>query len=105
MTRRPTLFLFDLDGTLVSTNGIGKLSLRAAFRELLGRDALALGLCDELGTSDDWLMKRREGASLLSLRCKRKKRVVERMMQSVEAAPAAALERIMQRLWEQRLER
>ena len=69
-----------------------------------GRDALELGLCDALGTSDDWLMERRERAELLGVGYKRRKRFSERVLQSVEDAPSRALDRLLQRLWEHRLD-
>ena len=70
-----------------------------------GRDALQLGLCDELGTSDDWLMSRREDATLLEVRYRRRKRFSERIAQSVEDAPARALDRFLERLWQHQLQR
>lgn len=36
--RRPTILLFDLDGTLVSTAGAGRRSIERTFRELYGRE-------------------------------------------------------------------
>lgn len=35
---RPTLVLFDIDGTLVDTAGAGRLGLEASFRTVFGRD-------------------------------------------------------------------
>jgi phosphoglycolate phosphatase len=34
---RPTVYLFDIDGTLVTTGGVGRLSMNRAFEELHGR--------------------------------------------------------------------
>lgn len=69
----------------------------------LGRDALRVGLCDSIGTSDDWLMARRADADLLHVRFRRRPRVGERLAHAVEDAPAHALDRLLQRLWEARL--
>lgn len=33
---RPTIFLFDIDGTLITTGGAGRRSMEGAFRELFG---------------------------------------------------------------------
>ena len=62
-----------------------------------GRDALELGLCDELGTSDDWLMARREGSDLLHVRYRRREPMTKRLAHAVEDAPARALERVLAR--------
>lgn len=62
-----------------------------------GRDAVGLGLCDELGTSDDWLMARRESADLLHVRYRRRESVTQRLAHAVEDAPAQALERLLER--------
>lgn len=35
---RPTLVLFDIDGTLLDTDGAGRLGLAASFRSVFGRD-------------------------------------------------------------------
>jgi phosphoglycolate phosphatase-like HAD superfamily hydrolase len=35
---RPTLVLFDIDGTLVDTGGAGRLGLEASFRSVFGLD-------------------------------------------------------------------
>ncbi len=70
-----------------------------------GRDALKLGLCDELGTSDDWLMARRDDANLLQVRYRRRKRMGERLSQSLEDAPARALDRVLERIYKSRFER
>jgi phosphoglycolate phosphatase-like HAD superfamily hydrolase len=35
---RPTVLLFDIDGTLVTTGGVGRRALKLAFQELYGRD-------------------------------------------------------------------
>jgi len=68
-----------------------------------GKDALGLGLCDAIGTSDEWLMARRKEADLLRVRYRRRERIGQRLAHAVEDAPARALERILARLWEQRL--
>ena len=39
---RPTVLLFDIDGTLITTGGVGRRALERAFEELFGRhDAFA----------------------------------------------------------------
>lgn len=35
---RPTVLLFDIDGTLITTGGVGRKALNAAFKQLHGRD-------------------------------------------------------------------
>ncbi len=68
-----------------------------------GRDALALGLCDEIGTSDDWLMSRRDEADLLHVHYRRRESLGRRLSHAVEDAPARAVDRLLQRLWESRI--
>ncbi len=68
-----------------------------------GRDARALGLCDEIGTSDDWLMARREDNDLLHVRYRRKEPIGKRLSHAVEDAPARAVDRLLQRMWEGRI--
>lgn len=63
-----------------------------------GKDALALGLCDAIGTSDEWLMARREDHDLLHVRYRQKEPLGKRLAQAVEDAPATALERVMEKL-------
>ena len=38
---RPTLVLFDIDGTLIDTDGAGRLGLEASFRKVFGREDIA----------------------------------------------------------------
>ncbi len=38
---RPTVFLFDIDGTLISTGGAGRRSMEGAFAELFGKPGVA----------------------------------------------------------------
>ena len=38
---RPTVFLFDIDGTLISTGGAGRRSMEGAFAELFGARGVA----------------------------------------------------------------
>lgn len=68
-----------------------------------GKDALGLGLCDEIGTSDEWLMSRREDADLLHVRYRRREPIGRRLAHAVEDAPARALERVLEKLWERRM--
>ena len=37
MSRRPTIVLFDIDGTLITTGGVGRQAIELAFGELHGR--------------------------------------------------------------------
>lgn len=68
-----------------------------------GRDALSLGLCDAIGTSDDWLMQQRTSADLIHVRYRRRERLGQRLAHAVHDAPARALDRLVQRLWEARV--
>ena len=68
-----------------------------------GKDAAALGLCDTIGTSDDCLMSRREDAQLLRVRYRRRESLGKRLSHAVRDAPAVALERVLERLWEYRV--
>jgi phosphoglycolate phosphatase len=44
MTPRPTVLLFDIDGTLLSSSGAGRRAMERAFEQLTGvRDALSFG--------------------------------------------------------------
>ena len=64
-----------------------------------GRDALEVGLCDAIGTSDDWLMARREDSDLLRVHLHERKPLGKRIAQSMEDAPANALTRVLERAW------
>jgi serine protease SohB len=66
------------------------------------RDAIALDLCDEIGTSDDWLLARRGEAELLRVRYRAREPLGRRIAHAVEDAPARALDRVIERLWESR---
>ena len=68
-----------------------------------GKDAIGLGLCDAIGTSDDWLMSRRADADLLHVRYRRREPIGVRLAHAVEDAPARALERVLERLWQSRV--
>ena len=50
----------------------------------LGPDAKRLGLIDEIGTSDDFLLKAAESADIYRLAWKRPRRIVERILQGAE---------------------
>jgi len=63
-----------------------------------GRDALDLGLCDAIGTSDDWLMARREKADLFHVRYRRREPLGKRLSHAIHDAPAHALDRVLERL-------
>ena len=68
-----------------------------------GRDALALNLCDAIGTSDDWLMNERKDADLLHVHYRRHESLSKRIGHAVSDAPARALERVLRRIWKSRL--
>jgi len=68
-----------------------------------GRDAMALQLCDAIGTSDDWLMAQRKDADLLQVRYRHRESIPKRLGLAISDAPARALDRVLQRLWESRL--
>ena len=68
-----------------------------------GRDAMALKLCDSIGTSDDWLMAERKDADLLHVRYRHHESLGKRLGSMVSEAPASALDRVLQRVWESRL--
>jgi serine protease SohB len=68
-----------------------------------GHDALALQLCDTIGTSDDWLMAQRQDADLLHVRYRQHESLGKRFGLAVSDTPSRALDRVLQRLWESRL--
>ena len=53
---RPTVLLFDVDGTLVSTDGAGRRALASAFEIVVGRGAIVEGL-DFAGTTDPFIVR------------------------------------------------
>ena len=53
---RPTVLLFDVDGTLVSTDGAGRRALAAAFECVVGRGTIVEGL-DFAGTTDPYIVR------------------------------------------------
>jgi len=53
---RPTVLLFDIDGTLVTTDGAGRRALSAAFEIVLGRSTIVEGL-DFAGTTDPFIVR------------------------------------------------
>ena len=68
-----------------------------------GRDAMALKLCDAIGTSDDWLMSERKDADLLHVHYRRHESLSKRIGHAVSDAPARALERMLRHIWKSRL--
>lgn len=56
MSRRPTVFLFDVDGTLIVTGGAGRRAMRRAFEEVVGHPDALEGI--KLGGMTDRLILR-----------------------------------------------
>jgi len=53
---RPTVLLFDVDGTLVSTDGAGRRALASAFEVVVGRGTIVEGI-DFAGTTDPYIVR------------------------------------------------
>ena len=68
----------------------------------LGRRALELGLVDELGTSDDYLLQATEDAELYRVKWEGRKTLQARLSAAVEGGTAAALRAAWQSLWDER---
>jgi serine protease SohB len=68
----------------------------------LGRRALELGLVDELGTSDDYLLQATDNADLYRVKWEGRKTLQARLSAAVEGGTAAALRAAWQSLWDQR---
>jgi len=68
-----------------------------------GTECIELGLCDAVGTSDDWLLQRRDEMELFALAYSRRPPLAKRLSQAVQEAPARALDKLSQRVWENRL--
>lgn len=64
----------------------------------LGDQALSLGLCDSVGTSDAWLLARRE-RPLLLLRWQKKRNVGERLGLAVADGVSSVAGALAERLW------
>jgi len=62
-----------------------------------GTQALALGLVDQLATSDDYLLGKLEGFDLVSVRHEVRRPLIERMTRGVEGAVGRAFDRLLQR--------
>jgi len=56
MSRRPTVYLFDVDGTLIVTGGAGRRAMRRAFQEVVGHPDALEGI--RLGGMTDRLILR-----------------------------------------------
>lgn len=67
-----------------------------------GRDALALGLVDEIGTSDDYLLRARERGRIYQVKWVPQKKLFERFGSAVEGAMTRAIERVIERAEERR---
>jgi len=63
-----------------------------------GEQALALGLVDELKTSDDFLLAARDDAELFKLRYKTKKRPLERLLGAMRLGASNLLGRLLSRV-------
>ena len=61
----------------------------------LGREALALGLIDELAVSDDYLFRARDGARIFSITSRTHKTLLQRLLSGFGAAAAATLRRLI----------
>ncbi len=68
-----------------------------------GTECVELGLCDAIGTSDDWLLERREDSDLFALCYSRRPPLVRRLTQAVQETSTRVLDKLMQRIWESRL--
>ena len=68
-----------------------------------GSQALALGLVDEVGTSDDYLLARLDRAELVSVRHEVRRPLVERLTRGVEGALGRGVDRLLQRDFEARM--
>ena len=68
-----------------------------------GSECLDLGLCDAVGTSDDWLLEHRQEADLFALHYSRRPPLIRRLTQALQDSPARALDKVLQRIWESRL--
>lgn len=53
---RPTILLFDIDGTLVATDGAGRRALTAAFETVVGRATVVPGL-EFAGMTDPYIVR------------------------------------------------
>jgi serine protease SohB len=70
-----------------------------------GTRALELKLVDELGTSDDWLMKAADGADLLHVRWRVKRTLPEKLAHRAAAACDGLIDALAERVWRDRLMR
>jgi serine protease SohB len=68
----------------------------------LGRRARELGLVDELGTSDDYLLKALDNADLYLVKWVGRKTLQARLSAAIEEGTAGAFRAAWQSLWEQR---
>lgn len=62
---RPTIALFDIDGTLLHADGAGRRAVEAALRELLGAPSVDLSGVEFAGRTDPWIVSaalRKHGA-------------------------------------------
>lgn len=64
-----------------------------------GERALALGLVDELGTSDDYLWKMRDGADIIRVRYHARLSLADRLSESMTRAFERAVDRAMRSTW------
>ena len=64
----------------------------------LGREALELGLVDELGASDDYLFRRREGAKIYEISSEERKSLLQQLLSRLGFAAQAAAGYVMEKL-------
>lgn len=83
---RPTIFLFDIDGTLISTGGAGRRAIERAFQEVYGRpdacSAISFG-----GMTDPAILR----AGLLAIGYNEGNTIVEEAMKALMASYIAVL--------------
>ncbi|ABI55687.1 protease SohB [Alkalilimnicola ehrlichii MLHE-1] len=60
----------------------------------LAEEALGLGLVDELGTSDDWLLRRRDDHRLVQLRYRHREPFGQRWLKAAQGALGSRLQRL-----------
>ncbi|TVQ43335.1 MAG: protease SohB [Gammaproteobacteria bacterium] len=70
-----------------------------------GTRALELKLVDELGTSDDWLMRAADEADLLHIRWRLKRRLPEKLADRAAGAWNSVIDALAERAWHDRLMR
>ncbi len=80
-----------------------KLDKVATGEHWFGTECVELGLCDAIGTSDDWLLERRDDNDLFALCYSRRPPLVRRLTAAVQEASTRTLDKLTHRIWESRL--